>query len=1157
MEEKPEVVIAGMAGTFPGCATVEDLQEALFKKSHLISNDKSHWEVCYDEDEMDWPMFTGHAVSHHKFDATFFNIPFSYPSVMDPIMKKCLEISVEAVIDAGFNPKQLEGTNTAVYVTYDNSESELILTYTITEKVLMGNCRALTANRLSFAMNLQGPSYAFQGGYGSMLHYFDHAKRQLEEGRLDGAIIVSANNIMSPRFLAIYQGMGFSAADGKCRAFDEHAQGYAVSDSCAAFFIQRARDARRNWATVIGADFRFFGDKADGNFISFHEEPVKKMLRENYEKWKIDPTTVTYIEADGCGFKEREDKEINIIAETFCKNRKSPLLVGSVKSNIGHAETAAAAAGTVKAVIALNKSEIPPSINVETPNYKLAANKMKVVTESTPLKGNLVGINAIGFAGGFGHLLLQQNVKSASSKKIEESLPQIMLMSSRTEEGIEQILQRVATTNVTPEFAALSNGVFQEPIKGHMFRGYNLKHADGTISEPKRQRVDGDKGPIWWVFSGMGSQWNGMGAQLMHIPLFRDVIDKCDEILRPRGVDIKHILTTDDETIFDNILHSFVGIAAIQIGLVEILRALEIEPEGIIGHSVGELGCAYADNCLTLEQTILAAHARGKASLEATLIKGMMAAVGLGFRDIVGMLPETIDVACQNSSTSCTISGPTEDVTKFVAELEAKGIFAKSVNVANIAYHSRYIQPAGPILLKYLKEVIPINTKRSTKWVSSSVPKTNWFTNAAKFNSPEYHTNNLLSPVLFEEAITVIPKNATLIEIAPHGLLQAILKRALPDTVANVPLTRRTKGPDPSNVKFLLDAIGKLYLLGYSPNVSLLYPPTQFPVPCDTPSLQPFVTWEHSETYKLPDYMQICGKEESIVCEKAFSIPEIKAFLRKYEEEDTPIHPISFLLVEVWKSFGAIHKKIYAETPVVFENIHIWSGLDLSKEDLCSVSISVLPVDGEFEIAQEWIGQGKNEDEEIRNMLISGRIKLWEDAADSPNSSESFEKSNDDEICQSWQADDIERYYNNSGKAKLHLKSTHIHELELCSKGLKGKILWSGDWVLNFDTILKANLLQGIKDAAQLDEPSSIQFMFISPDQTQLIEEGSLVEFCLDSSLHSFHCAGITARNFKTQPSIELAGKEIVDTERLQFIPYSETSFSVSQYSFRESNSSL
>lgn len=138
------------------------------------------------------------------------------------------------------------------------------------------------------------------------------------------------------------------------------------------------------------------------------------------------------------------------------------------------------------------------------------------------------------------------------------------------------------------------------------------------------------------------------------------------------------------------------------------LKSIDVVPDGIIGHSVGELGCAYADGCFTAEQMILAAHARGRASIETELIDGSMAAIGLGYNDIKDRLPHDIEVACHNASDSSTLSGPTASVSNFVEQLKSEGVFAKLVNVSNIAYHSRYIKPAAPILLKYLKEVILI-----------------------------------------------------------------------------------------------------------------------------------------------------------------------------------------------------------------------------------------------------------------------------------------------------------------------------------------------------------------------------------------------------------------------------------------------------------------
>lgn len=297
-----------------------------------------------------------------------------------------------------------------------------------------------------------------------------------------------------------------------------------------------------------------------------------------------------------------------------------------------------------------------------------------------------------------------------------------------------------------------------------------------------------------------------MGKDLMTLPIFAESIMRSHKILEPKGVNVLDIITSGDTKTFDNILNSFVGIAAIQIALTDILYALDIVPDGIIGHSVGELGCAYADGCLTAEEMMLCAYSRGRASLDANLIKGMMAAVGMGYNQIKDQLPPSIEVACHNAADSCTLSGPAEDMEKYVKELTDKGVFARLVNVANIAYHSRYIKPAAHLLQMYLKDVLKSPRLRSPKWISTSAPESKWNTDEAKYSSAEYNTNNLLGAVLFEEGSKHIPKDAIAIEIAPHGLLQAILKRSLGSEVTNIPLTNRQAK---NNLHFLLSGIGK------------------------------------------------------------------------------------------------------------------------------------------------------------------------------------------------------------------------------------------------------------------------------------------------------------------------------------------------------------
>lgn len=208
---------------------------------------------------------------------------------------------------------------------------------------------------------------------------------------------------------------------------------------------------------------------------------------------------------------------------------------------------------------------------------------------------------------------------------------------------------------------------------------------------------------------------------------------------------------------------------------------------------------------MTIEQTILSAYARGLVSVETKVIEGSMAAVGLGYEKLKPMLPPTIEIACHNSRDSATISGPKADVTAFVAELKAQGVFAKEVLCSNIPYHSRYIAEMGPKLLKLLCNIIPKPCKRSSKWLSTSVLKENWDSTMCQYSSAEYHTNNLLNAVLFEETTRLLPRHAITIEIAPHGLLQAIIKRSMPDAV-HISLTQRDHS---NNTIFFLNALGK------------------------------------------------------------------------------------------------------------------------------------------------------------------------------------------------------------------------------------------------------------------------------------------------------------------------------------------------------------
>lgn len=468
----------------------------------------------------------------------------------------------------------------------------------------------------------------------------------------------------------------------------------------------------------------------------------------------------------------------------------------------------------------MERGLIPPNLHYDNPRQSIAGlveGRMQVVVENTPLPGPLIAINAFGFGGVNTHALLVQSNKSKINhgRPPNDNLPRLVTWSGRTEEAVDTVLKTLSSMPLDAEFVALlHNTQCRYDIEYNLYKGYGIYKANENPSKPAEciasdiSYFDQMKRPVVWLYSGMGSQWIGMGKPFMGFQVFRDTIQRCHDVLVPFGMDLISVITSNDKTVFDSILNAFVGINAIQIALTNVLRALKIPVNHIIGHSMGETGCGYGDGTLTLEQACLGSYYRGKVSIDTETIDGSMAAVAMGFHEIQNKLPKEIFVACRNNSKSVTISGPKNDVKRYITQLKQNGIFAKEIECGNIAYHSRYIAAMSSPLLLNLKSVIPSPMKRSSKWLSTSVPQSEWTTAAAAeqstYSSAEYYVNNLLSPVLFEDTIKLLPPNALILEIAPHSLLQSIVKHAMPDAKYFSLSKRGRDEPD-----FFLNSLGQ------------------------------------------------------------------------------------------------------------------------------------------------------------------------------------------------------------------------------------------------------------------------------------------------------------------------------------------------------------
>ncbi|XP_035731578.1 fatty acid synthase-like [Vespa mandarinia] len=1118
------VVISGMSGRFPKSGNINDLMVNLMKGIDCVSADHTRWSI----ENIKIPSRIGTMKEITKLDNVFFGINAKLVNYMDPTVRLTTEVTFEAVIDAGINPIELRNTKTAVFGALTLNESDKALFYEKLEQSglnLLGCCRAMISNRMSFCLGLVGPSCTMDTACTSSALAITKAYEAIKSGICDEAIVDSGVVILHPQTSYHMYELGLLSPDGVNRSFDAKASGFTRSESIGVLFLQKAKNAKRIYAEVVNSTIMFGKANIRNSCFFASAEFQAQMMKQTLKQCDLKPSDITYIEADGTAIKEVDREELKAIDLVYAQDRSpsNPLLIGSIKSNIGHALCNNAINSIIKVIIAMETGVIPPNLHYDEPPEDakcLRDGRVKVVTKPTPWKDDYAAVNTCSFAGTFSHIILKRYSKEKKKRELSSNaMPRLYVVSARTEEMISTIFNTLQENKADSDLAQLIYDITINPFPYSLYAGYIIipeVEAGDTVSSIDLipDNLIAHSQQIWFIFSGMGSQWTGMGESLMKIPIFAEAIRKCDAVLKPRGYDIVQILCDKDPTIYDNIINSFLGIAAVQIGLVDILNAVGIKPHYMIGHSVGELGCAYADGCFTAEEMILSALSRGLASIESNLIHGTMAAVGLGYEQIRHLCPEDIDVACHNSFDSSTISGPTESIKVFVKELQEKGIFAKIVPTSNIAYHSRYIAPAGQKLLKYLQKVISHPKARSKRWICTSIPKNEWHLVKARLSSAEYHTNNLLSPVLFEEILTFIPKNAITIEIAPHGLLQAILKKSMHSDCINLALTRRD---NKDNTTLLLSTLGKLHNLGCPIKPGNLYPRVPYPVSKGTPSISSLVRWEHSLNWYVNFFKR---QVEQIKAERSFML-DLKSdkykFLQDFKIGNIVIIPLTFCLKLVLDIYSDIigDKDIKSFT---FENIYIYDVLlRVPSDDDLTLLIMVFQGSGNFEI--------KTKDE---SMIASGTIRSTQlTDIKIPDLSSSKEKC---EIItkEDFYADLLIRGYEYGEYYNL------IDGLSLsCSNGT---LTYKNDWALLLEGLFQVHIFS--KNSRKILMPSMIQKIVIDMRQfTEEIKKMNTLSMKFDKRINVITCPGILMSGVKFEEVTPTDASLQILTNEIRFIP--------------------
>ncbi|XP_074967591.1 fatty acid synthase [Phalacrocorax aristotelis] len=1125
-----DVVIAGISGRLPESENLQEFWENLINGVDMVTEDDRRWKPGI----YGLPKRNGKLKDLSKFDASFFGVHAKQAHTMDPQLRMILEVSYEAILDGGINPVTLQGTNTGVWIGTAGGEAgevysqdpETLLGYSMT-----GCQRGMLANRLSYFYDFKGPSLTIDTACSSSLVALEGAYKAVRNGVCNTALVGGANILLRPNTSVQFMKLGMLSPSGACKAFDASGDGYCRSEAIVVLLLTKRSLAKRIYATIVNAGTNSDGFKEQG--VTFPSgEMQHQLVKSLYRESGIKPAEAEFLEAHGTGTKVGDTQELNGILKAFCEDEREPLLIGSCKSNMGHAEPASGLAALAKVILCLEHGVWAPNLHYSVPHPEVPAltdGTLKVVCEPTPVKGGLVSINSFGFGGANAHVILRQNRRKDQPLETCD-VPRLVQVCGRTQEAVETLIQGCRKNGGCSPFVSLVTDISTIPVSAMPYRGYTLVGTESDIKEV--QRVQGSGRPLWYICSGMGTQWKGMGLSLMKLNLFRQSILRSDEALKSTGLKVSDLLLQADEDSFEDPVNAFVGLAAIQIAQIDILKAAGLQPDGILGHSVGELACGYADSSLSHEEALLAAYWRGRCVKEAKFPPGKMAAVGLSWEECKQCCPPDVVLACHNCEDTVTVSGPLDAVTGFVAKLKKDGVFAKDVRSAGVAFHSPYMASIAPVLLSALKKVIPNPKPRSARWISTSIPESEWQSDLARNASAEYHVNNLVSPVLFHEGLKHIPENAVVVEIAPHALLQGVVKRSVKQTCTVLPLMKKDHK---NNLEFFLTQTGKIHLTGINVLGNNLFPRVEYPVPVGTPLISPHIKWEHSQEWTVPKAEDFAagpkGSASAAVYNIDVSPDSPDQYLVDHCIDGRVLYPATGYLVLAWRTLARSLGTVMDKLAVMFEEVTIHQATIIPKKGSVKLEVKLLPASNCFEVS----GNG--------NLAVSGKISTLESTAlkNFHNQLANFQTPVDTSSKSRLLKEDVYQ--------ELHLRGynygpTFQGVLECNNEASAGKILWNGNWVTFLDTLLHVLILS--ESGRSLRLPTRIRSVCIDPvlhqEQVCQYQENInafdvFVDCCLDSlkagavQISGLHASVAPRRQQeRTSPTLE----------KFCFVPYTE-----------------
>ncbi len=852
--EDNDIAVVGMGCRTPGgINSTSQLWEFLLRKGDASGNIPAmRWEPYLRRDTRNAEVLSRTTAKGYflddleAFDAEFFNISRREAEQMDPQQRIALEVTWEALEHAGIPPQNLAGSNTAVYMGVNSDDySRLLLEDLPNVEAWCGVGTAFCGipNRISYVLDLMGPSSAIDAACASSLVAIHHARQALISRETDLAIAGGVNALIGPGLTRVLDQAGAIAADGRCRSFDDSACGYGRGEGAGVVILKRLTTALLDGdhihavlkGSAVGADGRTNGIMAPNGFAQ--ENVARKALQEA----KFDASSISYVEAHATSTPIGDPCETTALANIYGSGARShtsdPCLIGSIKSNIGHLEAGAGVLGFIKAVMVLQNGLVPPQANLTTPNTKIdwANNKLltcQTATKLAPLYGTKrAAIASYGYGGTVSHAVIEASPSPRRSLRIAstETLPEILFLSAPQanrlsdaatalaswleNEGAQADLHSVAATLATRRghhkfrSAIVAESTF-DAIK-------LLKKAFDAASDPcimtGRLLPSYTKGAVW-IFSGHGAQWKDMGKSLLQTrPAFLNVVQQLEPIIQNEtGFSALDALSNGDFESSDKVqVLTFV----MHIGIAALLREAGATPQAIIGHSVGEIAAAVVAGVLTLREGALIVCRRA-VLLRKLMGQGAMILVDLSYEEVSTEIQdiEGINAAIDVSPSSAVVSGTIVGIQQITQKLNDRNIQVRKVQ-SDIAFHSDSLSmlasPLREVLCGQLAPTTPEIPLYSTSLQDprSQVPR-----------DEQYWIDNMIKPVLLRSTISAAVEDGykVFLEVSSHPIIthsinETLLDAGVEDAVA-LPTMLRNKAAEST----ILRAIGKLHCLGDS-----------------------------------------------------------------------------------------------------------------------------------------------------------------------------------------------------------------------------------------------------------------------------------------------------------------------------------------------------